>query len=221
MTETVENIESVGPSFTREGMLETRNRTWEGIEAIAKRMQPGMTEAEGIRAARKALKGIGLLPGWHKVCVRFGCNTILEYGAPSKPGVCLQENDILTIDIGPLWKGWEGDGGNTYVLGTDPEMHRAKRDVVVLWNRVRNEWRDKGLTGCDLYDYAAVQADKMGWVFNPAMAGHRVGDFPHRHRGRLNVVEKTPQSHLWILEILIHHKTRAFGAYYEDLLVPD
>ncbi len=221
MNEAKDKIESVGPTFSVEGMLVVRDKTWEGIEAIARQIKSGMTEAEGERAARTALKKIGLLPGWHMICIRFGQNTVLEYGAPSKPGVILQENDIFTVDIGPLWSGLEGDGGHTFVLGTDPEMHQAKRDVVELWHRVKKQWQEKGLTGRELYDFAAAEADQMGWIFNPAMAGHRVGDFPHNHLGPLNTVDRKPKQHLWILEILIRHKTREFGAYYENLLVDD
>ncbi|ACC74009.1 M24 family metallopeptidase [Paraburkholderia phymatum] len=210
--------ECVGRAFSPEGMIEARNRTWEGIEAIAEAMQPGMTEPEATHAARKVLKSLGLLQGWHAICIRFGCNTMLEYGAPSTPSVTLATQDIITIDIGPLWKGWEADAGATFVVGDDPEMLRAKHDVKLLWDRVRDAWATRTLTGTDLYDFAAQEADKLGWIFDPIMAGHRVGDFPHRYNGSLRQMDASPSPYIWILEILIRHKSRQFGAYFEDLL---
>jgi len=210
--------EAVGPRFTLDGMTEARNQTMRALDVIASRVTPGITEEEGERLARKTLKELGLLLGWHKVVVRFGCNTVLEYGAPSKPGVILQADDIMTLDIGPLWNGWEGDGGNTYVVGNDPEMIRARDDVRALWLKVQGYWRDTGASGQHLYDYASNEADEMGWVLNPIMAGHRVADFPHAYQGRLIDLPNAPTTHRWILEILIRHKSRPIGAYYEDLL---
>ena len=212
------DTEAVGPRFTKEGMEQARDYTMRALDVIASRITPGMTEDEGERVARKTLKELGLLLGWHKVVVRFGCNTLLEYGAPSKPGVILQPDDILTLDIGPLWNGWEGDGGNTYVVGNDPDMIKARDDVRKLWVIVQNYWRDTGASGHALYDFASHQADHMGWILNPIMAGHRVADFPHPYHGRLIELPNAPSTHRWILEILIRHKLRPLGAYYEDLL---
>ncbi|VVP60841.1 hypothetical protein PS874_06117 [Pseudomonas fluorescens] len=213
------NTEVVGPRFSRDGMLEARDKTMSALDEIASHIYPGMTEPEGERTARKVLKKLGLLLGWHMVVVRFGCNTVLEYGAPSVPDVTLQKNDIFTLDVGPIWKDWEGDGGNTYVIGDDPEMLRAKLDVKTIWDDVQEYWRNTGVAGDALYDYAAKKSDSMGWVFNPIMAGHRVADFPHQYPGSLSGLGTAPSTHRWILEILIRHKTLPFGAYYEDLLV--
>lgn len=216
--QTTADTEEVGRFFSKDGMVEARDKTMQALDIIATRIRPGMTEEDGERTARKTLKELGLLLGWHKVVVRFGCNTTLEYGAPSKAGVLLQENDIFTLDIGPLWKGWEGDGGNTYVKGEDPEMHRAKNDVLTLWQDVRKHWSKTQASGHELYEYAAKRAEEMDWILNPIMAGHRVSDFPHPYHGRLLDQPGAPTSHRWILEILILHKTLPFGAYYEDLL---
>lgn len=213
------NAEAVGPRFSENGMLTARDLTMRALDVIASRVQPGMTEDQGERVARKTLKELGLLVGWHKVVVRFGCNTVLEYGAPSTQGVVLQEDDIFTLDIGPLWNGWEGDGGNTYVVGNDPDMLRAQHDVRALWHKVKDQWKKTGASGQWLYDFAAREAADMGWILNPIMAGHRVSDYPHPYHGSLSDLPGAPSAHRWILEILIRHRSRPLGAYYEDLLV--
>ncbi|CAM2162345.1 Aminopeptidase P family protein [Paraburkholderia sacchari] len=210
--------EYVGKAFKHEGMLEARKRTWLAVDDIAAAIEPGMTEPQATQRARKTLKKHGLLQGWHAICIRFGCNTMLEYGAPSKPDVVLGENDIFTLDIGPLWDGYEADSGDTFVVGNDPDMLRAKTDVKVLWNRVQDAWRARELTGVELYDFAAAEADKLGWIFDSVMSGHRVGDFPHQYHGTLRSMDGVPTRNIWILETLIRHKTRPFGAYFEDLL---
>ena len=210
--------EYVGKAFKSEGMREARRRTWLAVDDVAAAIKPGMTEPQATQLARKILKKHGLLQGWHAICIRFGCNTMLEYGAPSKPDVVLGEHDIFTLDIGPLWDGYEADSGDTFVVGDNPEMWRAKTDVKVLWNRVQDAWRTRELTGVDLYSFAAAEAEKLGWVFDSIMSGHRVGDFPHQYHGTLRSMDGIPSPNIWILEILIRHKTLPFGAYFEDLL---
>ncbi|MGD1826300.1 hypothetical protein A203_13410 [Chromobacterium violaceum] len=53
-----------------------------------------------------------MLRGWHDVYARFGANTLKTLGAPSEPGVRLGEDDSFFVDIRPLWRQWEGDGGD-------------------------------------------------------------------------------------------------------------
>jgi Xaa-Pro aminopeptidase len=217
------DIEKVGANFSIAGMLEVRKRTRCAIDSIAQRLHPGMPEERGVEVAKQTLMEQGLVRGWHQVVVRFGANTTREYANPSVPGVVLGEVDIFFIDIGPVWGNCEGDGGATFVVGSDPEMQRAARDVVTLWHRVHEKWRDEAATGRRLYEFATAEASGMGWELNlKRMSGHRIGDFPHKHRfaGLLSGVDVIPSPYLWILEIHIRHKTRQFGAFYEDLMLP-
>ncbi|AOH85641.1 hypothetical protein AWL63_18545 [Sphingomonas panacis] len=218
-----ESLESVGGKFTIEGMLEVRRQTRLAIETIAQRIAPGMSEKFGVATAKATLRELGLPRGWHKTYVRFGRNTIREYGNASEEGVVLSDNDIFFIDIGPLLNNLEGDGGETFVIGSDEDMHRARRDVLTLWHRVHDVWREEGRTGRQLYEFATAEAAAMGWELNlKRMSGHRVGDFPHRHRyeGLLIEVDINPSPFVWILEMHIRHPNRPFGAFYEDLMIP-
>ena len=213
--------EGVGANFDVAMMMDVRQRTWRVIHAIAARIAPGMTEAAGVDLARRILAEAGMQRGWHGVYVRFGANTLANYGHPSDPSLVLGENDIFFIDIGPVWEKWEGDGGDTFVVGDDPDMHAAKRDVRVLFDKVHDRWRTERLTGMALYDYAATEAQAMGWVLNLRMPGHRLSDFPHSaiHKGPLAGVPYSPSSGLWVLEIQIRHPTRPISAFYEDLML--
>lgn len=216
-------LESVGGKFTAPAMLEVRRRTRQAIGVIAGRIMPGMAEEDGIAIARTALRELGLLRGWHAICVRFGRNTLLEYGVRSEPGVILAKDDIFFIDIGPLLDGLEGDGGATFVVGNDRGMRKAKRDVLALWHATHDAWHEHGLTGRELYRFAEDRAAALGWELNlKRMSGHRIGDFPHPHRydGLLSDVDAVPSPYLWILEMHIRHPRRAFGTFHEDLMLP-
>jgi Xaa-Pro aminopeptidase len=213
--------EAVGGNYDRHMILEARRRTRQAIHRIAAVVLPGMFEEEAVQHARQVLKDSEMIRGWHGIHVRFGVNTLKQFGEPSEPGVKLQENDIFFIDIGPVWQKWEGDGGESFVVGTDPEMQRAVQDVRELFERVKNRWLVEQISGRDLYQYADEQARNMGWELNLDMSGHRLSDFPHKalHTGSLAEVAFTPTEGLWVLEIQIRHPRRLFSAFYEDLLL--
>ena len=220
-TDSKDQLERVGTNYDREHMLIVRKMTLDAMGRIAQAVGPGMVEEDAVAEARKILKEMGLVRGWHGVRVRFGPNTLKVFRAASEPGTILQENDIFFIDIGPVWQKWEGDAGNTYVVGTDAEMHRCKRDVRVLFDRVQAKWRADLLTGRDLYDFANAEARAMGWELNLDTPGHRLADFPHEalYSGSLSAVNFAPTTDLWVLEIQIRHPERQIGAFYEDLLL--
>ena len=69
--------------------------------------------------------------------LRFGVNTLNAYRVKSNPGVVLGEDDIYFIDIGPVWRDWEGDGGDTFATGGDPECNRIARDVKAVFEAVQ------------------------------------------------------------------------------------
>lgn len=213
--------EAVGQNYDRDGMLEARRQTFIAIERIAAQMRPGMKESEGLEIARQTLKSMNMLRGWHGIYVRFGENTLCTYNEKNPPDVVLKDDDIFYIDIGPVYEKWEGDGGDTFVIGGDVGMHAAKRDVRKIFDLVREKWLTEKLTGRALYEFAEEAAKNLGWVLYTEVAGHRLADFPHKafHSGPLAVTEFAPAADLWVLEIQIRHPERKFGAFYEDLLL--
>ena len=206
--------------FSAVEILTARSRTWEAVAAISERIQAGMLEEDAMRMTQALLLEMGFSKNWHRVHVRFGKNTLMPYGTPSEPNTRLGENDIYFLDIGPVWNGYEGDAGATFVTGNNPEMLRCKNDCRMLFDRVKTEWSHGNLGGIALYDFASKQAGLMGWKLNLDVNGHRLADFPHAlyYKGALTDVEWSPASHIWVLEIQIRHPEKDFGAFYEDLL---
>ena len=172
-------LESNKEDFSSELFFEIRTRTRAAVHTIADRIQVGMVEEEANEIAKTVLQELGTRQGWHPAYVRFGLNTIKSYGAASEPGLHLGENDIYFIDIGPVWQGYEGDAGDTFVTGDDPEMARCAADVKRVFDAVAQKWKTSGLSGQELYQFAEQTAQDMGWVLNLDLSGHRLSDFPH------------------------------------------
>ncbi|MBO9714599.1 M24 family metallopeptidase [Sphingomonas sp.] len=213
--------ERSGARFDRALLLETRDRTRALIHEVAGAIVPGMAEADALALLKRTLKERGMLRGWHAPHVRFGINTLKQFGEPSEPGVVLGQEDIFFLDIGPVWQGHEGDAGETFVVGRDPEMHRAARDVKAVFDTTRTRWLADGLSGLELYRFAEREAGRLGWALNLELGGHRLSDFPHAvvHDGALLEADYAPSAGLWVLEIQIRHPSRPFSAFHEDLLL--
>jgi hypothetical protein len=216
-------IEAVGEGFDRARLLEQRARTHEAVTAIAAAIRPGMREEEAVALANSLLAERRMRRGWHKVNLRFGVNTTLHFHTASQPGVVLGENDIFFIDIGPVFEHWEGDGGDTFVVGNDADLARCAADARAVFHAARRRWLAAGFSDRALYGFAAAEASRLGWVLNLDMNGHRISDFPHKaiFGGSLAEIDFAPSPGLWVLEIQIRHPTRPFGAFFEDLLLDD
>jgi len=56
---------------------------------------------------------------WHKRIVHGGENT-LATARENPPDRVIADDDIVFVDLGPIFEEWEADFGRTYVLGDDP-----------------------------------------------------------------------------------------------------
>lgn len=213
--------EAVGRRYDTALMLRARERSWAVLEDIRRRMQPGIGEDEAKTVASEVFAGHGVERLWHPPIIRIGANTTRTYRQRSDPGVRLGEDDIYFIDLGLVFDGHEGDVGATFTTGGSPHRQACAEAARTLFDEVARTWRAERLCGRALYDVAAARAQVMGWCFNHAIKGHRLGDYPHSvHKGGdLGTLEGTPSPGLWVLEIQIAHPAEPYGAFYEDLLI--
>lgn len=128
---------------------------------------------------------------------------------------------MFFLDIGPVFEGYEGDVGETFVLGNDPEMHKIVEASKEVFAKVKQEWAGNKLSGDDLYQFAQGYAKELG--YNLALegaSGHRISEFPHAlyHKGHLKDFKSNPSPHRWVLEIHLHHPEHQYGAFFEDIL---
>ena len=58
----------------------------------------------------------GISRYWHKRIVRAGRNTLAPYDE-NPPDLTVGEDDIVFLDLGPVFEEWEADFGRTFVVG--------------------------------------------------------------------------------------------------------
>jgi Xaa-Pro aminopeptidase len=214
-------IEQTHAGFSIQKMLATRAKAQQAVNRIAGQVQIGMLEEDANQMVVATLREMGANQAFHKPYIRFGSNTTKTFGADSDPGVRLGEDDIFFIDVGPVWDGYEGDAGDTFVTGSNPELKRCAADAKQIFAAVAKKWKAEPATGAELYQYAVKMAKDLGWELNLDLGGHRLGDYPsgEHYEGPLSEITFHPSPNLWMVEVHIRHPEQQFGAFYEDLLV--
>lgn len=201
---------------------------------IEQLIKPGLSEKELSDAIhRLGREKHGVRSDWHKRIVRSGPNTLAPFEA-NPPDRVIGEDDILIVDLGPVFEEWEADFGRTYVLGDDAAKHRLRDALEPTWNHVKSIYdKDPTMTGQELYRIAKEAAEAQGFEFGAWLAGHTVGNFPHERIPRdkitlyiveentnslRSVSEKTGFDRHWILEIHLRDPANNIQGFYEQLL---
>jgi Xaa-Pro aminopeptidase len=174
----------------------------------------------------------GISTYWHKRIVRAGRNTLAPYDE-NPPDLTVEEDDILFLDLGPVFEDWEADFGRTFVIGSDPIKLKLRDDIAKAFADGKKYFKDHpDITGIELFKYAQKLAERYGWEFGGAIAGHLIGQFPHEripgdkvtlyvHPGnprRMRDCDADGRERHWILEIHFVDRARQIGGFYEELL---
>lgn len=199
-------------------------------------IRPGRQEREVERDIRAlAAEEFGIERHWHKRIVRAGCNTLATAG--DNPAIrTIGEDDMVFLDLGPVFGTWEADVGRSYAVGTDPRKQALVAELPVQFDRLSAFFRaHPDISGAQLYAEACASARAAGWDFGGSIAGHIVGEFPHVRlpgpKQRNHISPENPdrmrdpdllgQARYWILEIHLVDRDRGFGGFYERLMIDE
>lgn len=195
----------------------------------------GRTELEVERAIFAiASREFGVTQHWHDRIVRAGPNTLLVAGEAG-PDRTIGEDDIVFLDLGPVFGAWEADVGRSYAVGGDPVKHALCADLARVFDALQARFlADPDITGETLYAAAHEEADRRGWSFGGRIAGHLVGEHPCARNPhdkalrriapgntvRMRDPDPDGRPRHWILEVHLVARDRDFGGFYERLLHP-
>lgn len=169
---------------------------------------------------------------WHKRIVRAGENTLQPFTA-DPPDRLIAGDDIVFCDFGPIFEQWEADFGRTFVLGDDTDKLAVRDALPRVWRAGRAVFERHGeITGAELYDHVVALARAEGLEFGAPIAGHLVGEFPHKRIAGndagcyitpgsddpMRRTDRTGRVCHWILEVHLTNPARGVGGFYEELL---
>ena len=217
------------------GLLDAQVKAQASFAEIETRnlIRPGANESEineRIYALVESMFGIARY--WHKRIVRAGRNTLAPYDE-NPPDLTVAEDDIVFLDLDPVFEEWEADFGRTYVLGNDPLKHKLCRDIAEAFARGKRYFHEHPeITAAELYAYAQQLAEQSGWEYGGPIAGHLIGVFPHEkiagdkitlyvhpeNHNRMRMPDASGRKRHWILEIHFVDRARQIGGFYEELL---
>ncbi len=174
----------------------------------------------------------GISTYWHKRIVRAGTNTLAPYDE-NPPDLTLSDDDIVFLDLGPVFEEWEADFGRTFVLGSDPAKLKLRDDIGKAFADGKQYFNQHPeITAAELYRHAQKLANDYGWEYGGPIAGHLLGQFPHEripgdkvtlyvhpdNPNKMRGVDAQGQERHWILEIHFVDRARKIGGFYEELL---
>lgn len=177
----------------------------------------------------------GVTRHWHRRIVRAGENTLQPF-AERPPDRLIADDDIVFCDLGPIFEQWEADFGRTFVLGgvdADPDKIAVRDALPRVWRAGKEHFDGHpDITGAELYDHVVGVASAAGFGFASPIAGHLLGEFPHKKISGDGVesyiapgsdrpmrrLDRSGRPCHWILEVHLVDPGRRFGGFYEELL---
>lgn len=218
-----------------ERLLDAQEKAAQLFEEIERRamIRPGVREqqlSDEIRDLAAAM--LGVTRHWHRRIVRAGENTLQPF-RERPPDRVIADDDIVFLDLGPIFEAWEADFGRTFVLSDDPDKKALRDALPRVWQAGRDYFDGHpDVTGAELFDFVVGVTHAEGFEFGSSIAGHLLGEFPHKKIAGTGVewcimpgsdkpMRRTdPRGRLchWILEIHLISRGRRFGGFYEQLL---
>lgn len=150
---------------------------------LGEELREGMSTAKVNQICEELIRGYGCIPSFlnyegfpASVCVSI--NDVVVHGIPSETRF-LQEGDLVSLDTGVIYKGYQSDAARSYIIGEGSEVARKLVEVTrqsffegVKMARAGNHLNDIG---------RAVQeyAESFGFGVIRDMVGHGIGQEMH------------------------------------------
>ena len=152
-------------------------------EELGKELKAGMSTKEIDRICEQLIRGYGCIPSFlnyegfpASVCVSI--NDEVVHGIPNKHRY-IQEGDIVSLDTGVIWKGYQSDAARTHMIG---EVTPQARKLVEVKEQSFFEGIKYAKAGNHLNDVSsAIQAyaESFGFGVVRDLVGHGIGTEMH------------------------------------------
>jgi methionyl aminopeptidase len=110
--------------------------TGDAIVAMLEKVAPGITTADLDAIAERSIRDAGGTPsflhykGSYPATICASVNDEIVHGIPSRQRV-LKTGDVISLDCGAIWEGFQGDSAVTVIVGEEPTSPEADKLVRV------------------------------------------------------------------------------------------
>lgn len=150
-------------------LLDAQDKAAQLFDEIERRgmIRPGVAErqlSDEIHDLAGAM--FGVRQHWHRRIVRAGPNTLQPF-QERPPDRTIAADDIVFLDLGPVFEEWEADFGRTFLLGDDPHKKAVRDALPRVWQAGRDYFAGHpDVTGAELFDavVAVARAEGFEWA---------------------------------------------------------
>ena len=156
------------------------------LAEVGKAVAPGVTTKELNRVAETFIRDNGAIPSFlgfegFPAAICTSVNDIVVHGFPSD--YVLKEGDIVTADIGTLYKGYNGDSAYTFPVGEIDAKTRRLLDVTKASLYKGIEAAVEGNRVGDIGYAVQTYVESFGFSVVRELEGHGIGKGMHENPG--------------------------------------
>ena len=156
------------------------------LAEVGKRVAPGVTTKELNKVAEDFIRDHGAIPSFlgfegFPAALCMSVNDVVVHGFPSD--YVLKEGDIVSVDCGTLYKGYNGDSAYTFPVG---EVDAETRKLMDVTKASLYKGIEAAVAGNRIGDIGyAVQsyAESFGFSVVRELEGHGLGKEMHEQPG--------------------------------------
>jgi len=169
------------------------------LAEVGKRVTPGVTTNELCRVADEFIRDNGAIPSFlgydgFPAALCMSVNDVVVHGFPSD--YVLKEGDIVSVDCGTLYKGYNGDSAYTFPVGEVDAETRKLLDVTKASLYKGIEAAVAGNRTGDIGYAVQSYAESFGFSVVRELEGHGIGRDMHEDPGVPNYGRRGKGPHL-------------------------
>ena len=156
------------------------------LAEVGKRVAPGVTTKELNKVAEDFIRDHGAIPSFlgfegFPAALCMSVNDVVVHGFPSD--YVLKEGDIVSVDCGTLYKGYNGDSAYTFPVGEVDAETRKLLDVTKASLYKGIEAAVAGSRTGDIGHAVQSYAESFGFSVVRELEGHGIGKEMHEAPG--------------------------------------
>ena len=164
-------------------MRESGKLTKNVLDLIGRSIKAGMTTKDLDKIAYDYIKSCGALPSFlgysgYPASICASIDQMVVHGIPSDD-VVIKEGQLVSIDVGVIYNGWQGDAARTFMVG---EVSEQKRKLVKTTEECFFKAIERLRDGSPLGDIGynvQTHAEANGFSVVRALVGHGIGREMH------------------------------------------
>ena len=164
-------------------MRESGKITRDVLDLIGSRIRAGMTTKELDEIAYDYIKSCGAYPSFlgysgYPASICASIDEIVVHGIPSNNQI-IKDGQIVSVDVGVLYNGWQGDAARTFMVGNvSEEKKRLVKVTEECFFKAVENLHDGSPLG-DIGYNVQTHAEANGFSVVRALVGHGIGKDMH------------------------------------------